>query len=192
MITPSKLQKWQLLKTEDISIDKFMPVEKRSYKMPNGKIIDNFYIFSLEDSVHVAPVLADGKFVMVRLYKQGTDRVVTQFPAGRFETGKHKDMADVAIQELEEEAGIKASHDQLKFVGKHSLQSTKSTEYAHLFLIQNVTFNSDQKLDETEEIEIITVTPQKIDQMIENGDIIGSPTIANWYLLKTKYPQLTK
>jgi len=186
----TKLKKWQLIKTEDVSPSKYFPVEKRRYKLPNGKTVDDFYVTTIADSVHVVPVTKEGKVVMIRIYKQGVDKVVTQFPAGRFESAKHSDIIDVAVQELEEEAGIKVSADQLEYVGKHALMTTKATEYAHLYLVKDVEFNGQQNLDENEEIEVITLNPKEVDELIVKGEIIGSPTIANWYLIKKKYFKL--
>jgi hypothetical protein len=68
--------------------------------------------------------------------------------------------------------------------------TTKSTEMIHTYVVPNVTFNSQQHFDENEEIEVITVTPSELEQMILNGEIIESQMVADWYLLKTKFPEL--
>jgi ADP-ribose pyrophosphatase len=185
----TKLKKWELLNTEDVSPSKYFPLEKRTYRRPDGVVIDDFYVTTLADSVHVIPITKDKKVVMIRMYKQGTDEFMIQFPAGRFE-GKHMDLEDAAVKELEEEAGIKITKDQLIKMNDHGLMTTKATEVVRLFLVTGVEINSNQILDENEEIEVLVLTPEEVDQMILNGEIWCSPTIANWYLLKTQHPEV--
>ncbi len=120
------------------------------------------------------------------MYKQGTDELMIQFPAGRFETKKHTNYKQVAVFELEEEAGIRVLPDQLTFVGKVAEGSTKSTATAYAYFAKDVEFNSKQKLDDNEEIEVLLFTPAEIDQMITDGKIWDATAISIWQLAKLK------
>jgi ADP-ribose pyrophosphatase len=191
MINTTKLRKWNLINKTDISPSKYFPLEKRSYQTPKGNVVDDFYIGTLADAVHVIPITTDGKIVMIRMYKQGVDDIIIQFPAGRFEN-KHKDLMDVAIKELEEETGIKIERKQLIFVGKVAMGSTKYTEFEHFFTVNDVLFNSKQNLDANEEIEILILSPKDIDRLIIEGKIYCALTISGWYLFKSKFPELVK
>ena len=185
----SNLRKWKLLSKTDVSQSPYFPLEKRVYELPNGKIVDDFYTTTLADSVHILPITTDGKIVLIRMYKQGVDDIMIQTPAGRFEN-KHTDKIDTAVKELEEETGIRIKRDQLIDVGKLALGSTKATEIIHYYIAKNVEFNSIQHLDANEEIEVLTLTPSEVDEAIVQGDIYCAPTIAGWYLFKSKFPQL--
>lgn len=186
-----KLKKWKLVDKKDVSPSKYFPLEIRTYKLPNGATVDDFYVTTLADSVHVIPITKDGKIILIRMYKQGVDEIVIQTPAGRLES-KHKNIKDVAVRELEEETGIKVQTNQLIRVGKAALGTTKASEVVHYFTVTNVEFNSRQKLDENEEIEIISLTPDEIDQAILNGTIWCGPTITGWHFLKSRFPNLLK
>src|SRR5688572_5757232 len=131
------LQKWKLLSRTDVSSSPFFPLEKRTYQVPNGKVVDDFFVTTLADCAHVIAITKEKKVVLIRMYKQGVDRIVTQFPAGRLEK-KHKDIRDVAVSELEEEAGIKVNSEQLVPVYSQSVMTTKSTEHIHLFVVKDV------------------------------------------------------
>lgn len=187
----SILKKWKLLSKKDVSPSPHFPLEKRSYQLPNGRIVDDFYLTTLTDSVHVIPITLDGKIIMIQMYKQGTDDLMIQTPAGRFDR-KHTDVKDTAVKELEEEAGIQINKDQLIEVGKLALGSTKATEIVHYFAAKDVSFNSKQSLDANEEIEVLTLTPAEIEEKIASGQIYCSPTIAGWHLFKSKFPELLK
>lgn len=180
------LKKWQLIKSQDVSPSPWFPLEKRSYRLPNGKTVEDFYVTTLADSVHIVPVLKTGQVVMIRMYKQGVDDFIIQFPAGRFEPDKHQDKKDTAVAELEEETGIKVDKKDLISVAQLSLASTKATEKEHVFLIKNVSFNSQPNLDDNEDIEILTLKPEQIDGFIQSGKIYCAPTIAIWSLIKNR------
>lgn len=189
MIMPTKLKKWKLLEKSDASPSPHFPIEKRKYELPNGKIVDDFYVTTLADSVHIIPITTDRKIVMIRMYKQGVDDFIIQFPAGRYEN-KHIDILDTAVAELEEETGIKTEKNGLIHIGSLSMASTKASEIIHYFTVSDVSLNSSQNLDPNEEIEVLTLTPQEIDNAIVDGSIWCSPTISGWHLLKSKYLNL--
>ncbi len=75
-IPPTKLSKWKLLSEQDVSPSPHLPVARREYELPDGSIVDNFFVTTIPDSVHVIPVLADGRVVMIRMYKQGADDII--------------------------------------------------------------------------------------------------------------------
>lgn len=185
----TKPQNWKLLETQDVSPSPFFPLEKRTYQMPNGKIVDDFFVTTLADCAHVVAISKDKKIVLIKMYKQGENRVVTQFPAGRLES-KHKDIKQLAVWELEEETGIKVDENELIFVYKQSVMTTKSTEQINLFLAKDVEINSVQKFDDNEDIEVLLVSPNEVDELIESGEMNEGGMIADWYLVKKKFPEL--
>lgn len=185
----TKLKNWQLLSSEDVSPSPFFPIEKRKYKLPDGKVVDDFYVTTLQDSAEIIPITTEGKIVLIKIFKQGENRIVTQFPGGRLEK-RHKDIRDLVLSELHEEAGISVKPEQLIFVYEMSVMTTKSSEHTHLFLAKDVEMNSFQNLDPNEDIEVFQATPQEVEALIDSGEINEGLTIAGWYLVKKKFPEL--
>ena len=183
------LRKWRLVSKVDVSPSEWFPVEQRSYLLPDERLVDDFFVTTLADSVNVIAITRDKKVVLIRMYKPGIDEIMIQFPAGRFE-GKHKSIVDAEVQELEEETGIKVSKEEMVFVGKLALMTTKATEAAHYYLVTDVSFNSQQNLDEDEEIEVLTLDPKEVDLYIKEGKIWDAPCIAGWELAKKKFGKL--
>lgn len=180
------IKPWKLLHSTDASPSPWLPVEKRTYQLPNKTIIDDFYVVTLADSVHVIPITPNGQIILIRMYKPGIDEIILQFPAGRIEATKHKSPRDAAIMELEEETGAKCQPAQFQKIAELGLATTKATEKIHLFLAQDVVINSTQKLDTTEQIEVVTLSPQEIESYIAQGKIKDAACIANWQVAKAK------
>lgn len=191
-IQPTKLSKWKLLSSEDVSLSKHAPLEKRVYELPDGAVIDDFFVTTLADSVHIIPITDRKTVVMIRMYKPGVDEVMIQFPAGRFEREKHGTHEAAAVAELAEETGIQVTEADLRKLGSLPIMTTKATESAQLFVVSGVVFEdrTEQDLDQTEEIEVLEFEPSEIDDMIQSGEITDAVAIADWTVLRLKHPEL--
>ncbi len=182
-------QKWQLISTKDVSPSKWFPIEERTYKLPDGRIIDDFTLTTLADVAMILPITKDKKVVLVEQYKPGVDAVMMQFPAGRKEP-EHKDLIETACHELEEETGIRAPKSALTYFAKLTGFPTKASEVVYMYLAKEVEFNATQKLDATEDIAVITIDFQTMDKYVLEGIIWDSQTIAAWELAKKYFPEV--
>lgn len=179
LVDMSHLKKWKLLATEDVSPSRWFPLEKRTYQRPDGIVVDDFYVTTLEDVAMIVPITSEGTVVLIRMYKQGSDEIMWQFPAGRLES-KHADIQDLAIRELEEETGIRVTADSMHLIGKQLTMGTKASEVCSVYLVKDCVFNSEQQLDDNEEIEVGVFAPKEIDEMILSGELWCAPSISAW------------
>lgn len=180
------IQKWRLISAKDVSPSPWFPIEERTYQLPNGQIVDDFTVTTLTDVSLVVPVTTNKKIVLVNQYKPGVDEIMLQFPGGRLED-KHADFAELAQHELEEEVGIRVELDQLTQFGRFSGFSTKASEVVYCYLAKDCEFNSQQQLDPTENIQIITLEPHEVDNLVESNQIWCAQTVAIWELAKKKF-----
>lgn len=183
-IPNTKLHDWELVGVEDVSPSSWLPVEKRTYRLPDGTLVDDFMVVTAADVAMVVPRTREGKVVVVRQFKPGMGEVVIEFPAGRAEKG-HKDLRETAIHELEEETGIRT--DVLEQFALLAGFVTKATERVHCFFAPEVTFNSQQNLDSNEEIEVVELAPEELDAAIMNNEIQTAVTVAAWMLARQRY-----
>lgn len=181
------LQKWQLLAAKDVSPSPWFPIESRTYQLPNGKLIEDFTVTTIADVAMIVPITNEGKIVFVRQYKPGVDEITIEFPAGRIEPN-HVDIEDTAMHELKEETGIIAGR--LLSLGTIAGFPTKGSELINGFIARDLEFTGKQHLDETEDIEILQLTPGEVDDYIKSGKIMTSHTIAFWHILKLRYNTL--
>ena len=178
------IKKWKLLTTQDISPSPWFPFEKRTYELPNGKIVDDFYVTPLPDVALIVPITKQGKVVMVKQYKQGVDDITLEFPAGRKEL-HHQNMLETAIEELSEETGIKTSN--LTYFATVAGFTTKASERVYCYVATDVEQVGEQHLDENEAIEVVEFSKEQIDQVIYGGKMLSAVSISAWILANEKF-----
>jgi ADP-ribose pyrophosphatase len=185
------MKKWKVLEEEDVSPDKkWMPVRRHKVELPNGTIVDDYYFTVLPDGVIILPVTKEGKIVLVKQYKHGAGEITIELPAGTQEEGKT--LEETVIEELEEEVGIKTTKDNLIPLGRAVVNPPKMRHTNYGYLARNLEFNSKQKLDVTEDIEVIEVSPKKVLEMVKSGEISESCSVTHLMRAYLKFPEIFK
>jgi ADP-ribose pyrophosphatase len=164
-----EIQKWTLLKEEDVSPSPWFPVLKHTVKLANGTVVDDYYFSPLGDVVQVLPITKNNDVVLVKQYKHGMGEILLELPGGMQQ--KDKSVIQSALNELEEETGIKTTADQLISLGKIANNPTKLRQVTYGFIMFNAEFNAVQKLDATEDIQVLTIPAPQVLQMAINNEI---------------------
>lgn len=180
----SMIKKWEIIKEEDISPSKWFPLWRHIVKLPNGKIVDDYYVSKFGEVSMVLAFTKNKEVVFVRQYKHGVREITIELPAGM---RKEKTPIEAAHCELKEEAGILAKD--LIFFGKLFLAPSKDGTITNLFMTANAEITQGQELDENEEIEVLLVPIDEIDVKISSGEIMSADTIAALTLAKLKMPE---
>lgn len=170
------IQKWKVLKEEDISPSEWMPIVRHSVQLANKNIVDDYYLALLGNVAMVMAVTTDNKIVLVRQYKHGIGEIMTELPGGMQHS--HVTMEACALAELEEETGIKADSTQIIAIGKIAGNPTKTNQITYGFIVKNAVFNAAQKFDANEDIELAMVSPKELLQMVANGEVWVADTVA--------------
>ena len=182
------MKKWKILATEDVSPSRWFPVERHTVELPDGTVVDDYFVSPMGDVVMVLPITRDNKFVLVKQYKHAIREVVIELPAGFQQKGKT--LPETAVSELEEEVGIKTAVSTLIPLGKFANNPTKTTHVTYSYLARDLAFNSQQNLEITEEIDVLTVTAQEALAMILNGDIWAVDSVATIMKAYLMFPEL--
>ena len=139
----------------------------------------------------------DGKYLCVRQFRQGIKEVTTEFPAGGIERtdGKEygsKDAAEAALdcakRELREETGYESS-DWTHLITVPS-NATISDNYAYVFMARNCMKAGEQKLDDTEYLDVKKLSADEIEELIHAGKFQQSVHVMAWLLAKEKKQNL--
>jgi len=169
---------WKTYDSEEVFSTPWMSIYHNQFELPNGKKGNYFYMHT-NGSAMTIPVMDDGKILLVKQYRYLMDKASIEIPCGGIKDGQ-KD-SDAALSELIEETGYECK--KLKKVGKFLPYNGLSDEFCSVF-IARILHHVGSNPDETEQIEVIFLTPREIDGMIAKGKIVDGMTIAGWLIGK--------
>lgn len=178
------MKKWKTLESKLAFNNKWFKVRQEKVQLPNGEVIDDYFMWEEGDVVLVVPITKNQEFVMERQYKHARKEIMIEFPAGLI--NKNESPLQAAKRELLEETGIVGK---LKYLAKITNNPTKEIGDIHIFIAHDLKYTG-QKLQEiTEEIETIVIPISKVFQMIKSGEIWVTGSISAAYLVKEKLKQ---
>lgn len=146
-----------------------------------GRMFTREFIKPFAQAVVILPILPDGKIALVRQFRAAADMDVLESVAGMIEDGETPEVA--AFRELEEETGFSASR--ITKLGRSYASPGISSEVYHFYLAQDLT-KGDPHPDEDEDLDLVTLAPEELDEMVKSGQIVDTKTIAIWGLWRSQ------
>ena len=159
---------WKLINSKKLIDNKWLAVTKDQVELPNGKVIDDFYSVTIADAVAIVALDSSGNIILKKEYKYATGEELIEIPAGMIEPNE-TDSLEVAKRELLEETGYESS--EWTYFGDTIESSSKLTNRMHIYLAQNCRKVSEQKLDETEILEVLVVPMKSAIDMVMKNEI---------------------
>jgi len=127
------------------------------------------------DCVVILPVDSKGNTLLVRQFRHAVDREMLELPAGSIDPGETPEEA--ASRELREETGYKPG--KLEKLGGFYAAPGYCTEYLHFFRATQLE-KSPLKAEDTDEIELVPISPADVPGLIASGQICDAKTIAGF------------
>ncbi len=193
---------WELINEEHIIQDAWIDFRRNEYKLPDGQTIKPVYNYSKHSFSLVVATDRSGNFICVRQYRHGIDEITTEFPAGGIEYAKEEDAAsepcitkeniiasedeafEAAKRELREETGYTSEN------WTHLLtipaNATISNSNVHIYSATACTLSASQELDDTEFLNVITLSETELLSAINGGDFKQALHVLAYYLFKDK------
>ncbi|MEP0800279.1 NUDIX hydrolase [Funiculus sociatus] len=172
------LKKWKILKSKMVLNNQWCKIRQDEIELPTEQIIDDYFVNIRPDIAVILPITPQKEIVFVRQYRHAVEEILLELPAGAF--SESEDSIVAAARELEEETGYVA--DQIIKLATLYDNPPKDTNKIHLFLAENVQQKSKQKLDITEDIEVVLIPITKVMELITKEEICVSGTIAAIFL----------
>lgn len=161
----------EILSTETIFDGRIVHLRVHTVRLPDGSDGKRELIHH-QGAVAVVAVDDDGYVLLVRQFRIGADRVMTEIPAGLLEPGE--DPRATAERELREETGYRPLN--LDAIGGIYVAPGYTSEYIHLFFAQG--YEPDPLTqDEDEFVETVRVPLHEAVQMVEHGEIVEAKSV---------------
>lgn len=151
---------------------KIFTVAEDTIEFPNGRTT-KWDVLLHDGAAAVVPIDEDGKIILVEQYRCVADGMILEIPAGKLDKGE--DPAICAARELEEETGYKAK--EIIAIGSIYSAVGFSDEEVKLYVATGLEPGT-MNLDEDEYVNVRKYPLQEVIDMILNGQIKDSKTIA--------------
>lgn len=172
------MKKWKTLDSKLAFDHKWFKVRQDTIQLPNGKILDDYFLWPSGDVAMVVPVTVDNQFLLVQQYKHGAGDIMIEFPAGYIDPNEAPEVA--AVRELREETGY--TSPQLTLIGKIAHSPTKVIGHTYMYLASRIELTHTPHLDDNEEIQLILKPYEHVLAMITSGEIRTGSTITAAFL----------
>ena len=182
---PAKRSEWVVeSSTSILNRQPWLEVFEEHIRLPDGRLIDDFYTVKLRDFVVVAPISEDGRVIMMRHYRHGPRRITRSLPSGFVEGDETP--AEAAKRELLEETGFAA--ESWLHLGTYVVDGNRRCGTEHVFLATGARRVAEPKSDDLAEATVQLLTVEQASEALSNGEISELPTAAGLALafLKSK------
>ena len=142
-------------------------VEKASGTKTTREVVEH------SDCVAVVALDEQGNILLVRQFRHAVDRLLLEIPAGGIDPGENP--IDAVRRELQEEIGYFPRKIE-RLGGFYSIPGY-GTEYLHCFVASDLV-PARLVAEDTDEIELVRVSSDKIPQLIASGEICDAKSIA--------------
>lgn len=158
----TKSKRWKTLKSEYLIRRPWLTARRDVVQLPNGIVNDEFYVLEYPDWVNVIAITGDGKFVFIRQYRYGLDLDSVELCAGVAEPGEKP--VESAQRELLQETGYGGgSWKEIMTIGQNP---STCNNWTHCFVATGVERLSDQRLDPTEDIDVVLLSREQVLEMM--------------------------
>jgi ADP-ribose pyrophosphatase len=151
---------------------KLFTVKKINVTLPDGK--DKVYeMIDIQNAVTLLPIDDENNLYFVEQFRIGSKSKLLELPAGKIEAGE--DPLLTARRELREEIGMDAR--KIIPLGNFYMSPGYANEYMYCYLAEGL-FRSPLTPDADEFIDLQKIPLARVQEMVENGEIEDSKTLA--------------
>lgn len=141
-------------------------------RLPNGKFAKK-EVVEHPGAVVILPVLEDGKIVLLKQFRPSVGSWIYELPAGTLDKA-NESPEECAKRELEEETGYRPGKVEALF--KFYPSPGYCTEIIHAYIARDLK-RTEPKRDETEVIEILTLSVSEAIELVKRENVADAKTM---------------
>jgi 8-oxo-dGTP pyrophosphatase MutT (NUDIX family) len=168
------LAPWPRLSEKVLGRFRIFDIVEEEYERPDGAPSHSFYVLRTSDWVNVVPVTPEGRVVLIRQFRPGTQEITIEVPGGMVEPSE-PDPAASALRELEEETGYVA--DSIALTASIRPNPAILRNRLHMFVATGARPSGRVNLDAGEDVESFEATWDEIDGMVRRREITHALTL---------------
>lgn len=153
------IKPWETVSSEYLIQRPWLTARRDVLRMPNGKMVPEYYVLEYPTWVNIIAITTDGNFVLVRQYRHALGIVEYELCAGTMEASDHSPL-EAAKRELLEETGY-AGGEWTEYTAL-SANPTSMNNLNYTFIAKGVEKVSSQRLDTTEDITVHLFTKDEL------------------------------
>ncbi len=162
---------WTTLDTTYLYNKPWLTMRQDSVQLPNGRVIDDYYIWEFPPWCNVLAITKSQEFVLIRQYRHGIGKVFYELPAGVHDKAGES-VLESAQRELLEETGFGGGS--WSALMELSANPALQNNITYSFLAVGVEEIGKQELDATEEISVHLVTLDELRSIVLDGRMMQS------------------
>ena len=167
-------KKWSVLESDYVLNTPWITVRKDKIQQPQGTIVDDFYVLEYPNWITVIAITEDGHYVMERQYRHGIMATCYELCGGAVDDGE--DPVETAKRELLEETGF--SGGIWSYYMTSSPNPAAMTNVCHTYIAYGVKRVAEQKLENTEDIDVCLLTRDELLDVMNKGLISQGDMLA--------------
>jgi len=159
--------RWKLLSSEYIHKGKWATLRIDKCEMPNGLIVDDYYVLEYGTWVNGVAITENNEVLMVEQYRHAADIISLEIPGGVVDEGENPQEA--LRRELLEETGYRFDDFELLCIVSPNPSTGNNQVYS--YLAKGGKKVQEQSLDDAEEINVKKYTIDEIKQLLAENKI---------------------
>lgn len=172
------IEYWRKIKSELIGDYTIFSLRRDTSRSPRTGLDHGFFVLDTVDWINIVPVTPEGRVVLIRQFRHGTEEVTLEIPGGMVDDSDLSPAA-AAGRELLEETGYAA--EEIVHIGTVTPNPAIQSNRCHTFLARDASPIATPHFDGTEDIEFELVDLAQIPNLITSGQISHALVIAAFY-----------
>jgi ADP-ribose pyrophosphatase len=158
---------WKICHSEYIHKGPWATMRVDKCEMPDGRIVDEYYVLEYPNWVNAVALTTDNKVIMVRQYRHAANIVSLEIPGGVIDGDEAPEAA--MRRELLEETGYQ--FDDVELLCTIYANPSTSNNHTYCYLAKGGIKVQEQDLDEHEEVVVEEYTIAEVKQLLADNKI---------------------